>query len=82
MKDLLVERSPVFIAVVIFLICAGVLYYMKPKLMFTSDGEFREFGFDMGRTVFTYPVVLCIIALFIYLITFIGVSFYNNNGNM
>ena len=41
-------------------------------------GEVRKFRFE-GETIFTYPVVLCICAVFIYLITFIFVSFYNNN---
>ena len=45
MKDILIERSPVIIAVALFLVIAAFLYYIKPKLMFHKDGEVREFGF-------------------------------------
>tara|TARA_B100000131_G_scaffold267427_1_gene265741 strand:+ start:1368 stop:1610 length:243 start_codon:yes stop_codon:yes gene_type:complete len=79
MKDILIERSPVIIAVALFLVIAALLYYIKPKLMFHREGEVREFGFEGEKTVFTYPLVLGICAVFIYLITFIFVSFYNNN---
>lgn len=79
MKAFLLERSPVIIAVSLFVVIAALLYYAKPKLMFDKNKEIREFGFEDDRTVFTYPVVLGICAVFIYLIAFIFVSFYNNN---
>ena len=42
----------------------------------------REFGFEGEQTVFTYPVVLGVIAIFTYLLTFIIVTFYNNRVNI
>ena len=79
MKAFLLERFPVILAISLFLVIAALLYYVKPKLMFDKNNEVREFGFEGDRTVFTYPVVLGICAVFIYLIAFIFVSFYNNN---
>ena len=77
MGDLL-KRSPVFIAALLFVIVSIVLYYVRPKLMFNERGAIREFGFDNGQTVFTYPIVLIVSAVFTYLLTFIVVSLYNN----
>ena len=77
MSDLL-KRSPVFIAALLFVIVSIVLYYVRPKLMFNERGAIREFGFDNGQTVFTYPIVLIVFAVFTYLLTFIVVSLYNN----
>lgn len=81
MKGLL-KRSPVIIASILFVVFAGVLYYIRPKLMFKNDGEMCEFGFEGEQTVFTYPVVLGVIAIFTYLLTFILVTFYNNRVNI
>tara|TARA_B100000035_G_C20716788_1_gene429447 strand:- start:250 stop:483 length:234 start_codon:yes stop_codon:yes gene_type:complete len=77
MNDLL-KSSPVLIAVLLFIIVSLVLYYVKPKMMFDNNGETKEFGFDDGQTIFTYPIVLIVLAVFTYLITFIVVSLYNN----
>lgn len=75
------KRTPIMIAIVIFTLIAIVIYHFRPRLMFDEDGEIRNFGFEKNQTVFTYPIVLGVVALFTYLITFIAVSFYNR-GNM
>lgn len=80
--DYLKARSPVIIAVVFFVLIAVVIYQLKPRLAFNEYNEMREFGFEDGQTVFTYPVILGVVAVFAYLLTFIVVSFYNNRVNM
>ena len=73
----LLSRSPVYISVILFVILALGIYYLQPKYFFDNKGEIKEFGLEHGKTIFTYPVVLIILAIFIYLLTFIMVYLYN-----
>jgi len=60
--------SPVILGILIYSIIAVSLWYKKPKVMFNKDGTMKPFGTGRQKTLFSYPVVLCLVAILLYFI--------------
>jgi hypothetical protein len=55
--------------IIFIYICISVgLYFLKPKIMFNSDGTMKKFGIGYDKTIFYYPYIIIIIALVLYII--------------
>jgi hypothetical protein len=50
----------------LYIIISISLYYLKPKIMFSSDGNMKKFGTGFDKTIFYYPYVIIIIGLVLY----------------
>ncbi len=60
-------------AILLFLLMFSSIHYMKPTLLYTTDGGFREFGVGYkNKTVIPIWIVAIVLALFSYL----AVMFY------
>lgn len=47
------------VAIVIYLIFTAVVLHVRPDIMFTADGAYKEFGVGIpGKTVFSIWLVL------------------------
>ncbi len=56
------------ISVVIFLVAFSLIHYIKPDLMYTKEGGFRQFGIGYKhKTVVPIWLVAIILAIFSYL---------------
>lgn len=55
-------------AILIFLLMFSAIHYMKPTLLYTTDGGFREFGVGYkNKTVIPIWIVAIVLALLSYL---------------
>ena len=62
-----VNNNKVNIAVLLFIFFAFILHYMQPKMIYTEDGGFREFGVGyLHKTIFPIWLVILILAIFCY----------------
>lgn len=56
------------ISVLIFLLAFSLIHYIKPDLMYTKEGGFRQFGIGYKhKTVVPIWLVAIILAIFSYL---------------
>ena len=58
------------ITLLIYLFICGMLYYIKPSMMFTSNGDFKKFGMGDKRynTIFPYWLVSTMLAFMVFYI--------------
>jgi len=61
------------ISISIYLIIVILLFILKPKIMFNSAGEMKNFGYDMNDETTIIPVILFlpIFALLLFIFTLI-----------
>jgi hypothetical protein len=55
-------------SVIAYLFIALVIWMKKPSIMFDSEKRIKNFGIGKNKTIFYYPIVLIIIAIFIFTI--------------
>ena len=72
-----VRFNKLSVAIFIFLIIFSIIHYIKPTLLYTSDGGFRQFGVGYrNKTVLPIWIVAIVLALLCYL----AVLYYNTFG--
>jgi len=49
--------------IIIFLVISILIWIKKPKLVFDSNNNMKQFGTGRNKTIFYYPFVIFIIAL-------------------
>lgn len=50
----------------LYIIISIGIYFLKPKIMFSNDGNMKKFGTGFDKTIFYYPYVIIIIGLVLY----------------
>ena len=56
------------ITIISYIIVILILYIIKPKYMFTDDGNLKHFGLKKNNTIIPIWLFAIIISLFIYLL--------------
>ena len=73
MDKAFVRRNKVSFAILLFLVAFSTLHYMKPELLYTKDGGFREFGLGYNhKTV----LPIWIFAIVFGILSYLAVSYY------
>ena len=68
-----VRSNKINIAIFMFLVIFSIIHYLKPGLLYTKEGGFREFGVGYrNKTVIPIWVVSIILAILCYF----SVNFY------
>lgn len=60
-------RNGIKYIVLLYILLAGIIYYIKPDIMFDKDNV-KKFGLGYGKTVFSYQLVLIFIAFLLFYI--------------
>lgn len=62
-----VRYNKITIAILMFLVIFSIIHYLKPGLLYTKDGGFREFGVGYrNKTVIPIWLVSIILAILCY----------------
>lgn len=61
-----VKRETQFL-IILFIIVSVFLWYYKPSIMFNGN-KMKKFGIGGNKTVFSYPIVLIVIAILMFYI--------------
>jgi hypothetical protein len=59
------------ITLIIFVILSIGVYYLKPPIMFNSDGSFKQFGLTRDKTIYPYWLSCLIVGIIVYLVIII-----------
>jgi hypothetical protein len=71
-----VRFNKLSVAIFIFLIIFSIIHYVKPTLLYTSDGGFRQFGVGYrNKTVLPIWIVAIVLALLCYLAVLYYITF-------
>jgi hypothetical protein len=71
-----IRQNKVNVAIVLFLALFFLIHYIKPGLIYTKDGGFREFGVGYrNKTVIPIWVVAIILAILCYFFVVFYTSF-------
>ena len=61
-------NNRVKVAIVIYLLIVSIIYGQKPKNMFKEDGTCIEFGVLKNQTLFSFPLCIYMVSIFVYYI--------------
>jgi len=62
-----VRYNKITIAILMFLVIFSIIHYLKPGLLYTKEGGFREFGVGYrNKTVIPIWVVSIVLAILCY----------------
>ena len=59
-------NNRVKVAIVIYLLIVSIIYGQKPKSMFHEDGTCIDFGVLKNQTLFSFPLCVCVVSIFVY----------------
>ena len=62
-------RRSTIMVLLFYIILAVAVWYIKPTLFFTDEGDLKEFGLEDGKTIFYYPIVMVFMAIIIFYIS-------------
>jgi uncharacterized membrane protein YozB (DUF420 family) len=69
----LIKNNRVSIAIFIFLVLFSIVHYLKPSLLYTKEGGFRNFGLGYrNKTV----IPIWLVAIILGILSYLGVSYY------
>jgi hypothetical protein len=69
----LIKNNRVSIAIFIFLALFSIVHYLKPSLLYTKEGAFRNFGLGYrNKTV----IPIWLVAIILGILSYLGVSYY------
>jgi hypothetical protein len=69
----LIKNNRVSIAIFIFLTLFSIVHYLKPSLLYTKEGGFRNFGLGYrNKTV----IPIWLVAIILGILSYLGVSYY------
>jgi hypothetical protein len=61
-------NSIIILTLVVYIVISVLLWFLRPSLMFNSNGSIKSFGINEDETIFFYPIVLIFIAIIIYIL--------------
>ncbi len=59
------KNNKLLICIILYVTISFILFIMKPSFMFRQN-EMIPFGLQQNETIFSYPVVLVIMAIVLY----------------
>jgi hypothetical protein len=69
MNKLTIRQNKVAISILMFLVIFFAIHYLKPGLLYTQEGGFREFGVGYrNKTVLPIWVISIILAIMCYFV--------------
>jgi hypothetical protein len=69
----LIQNNRVSIAIFIFLVLFSIVHYLKPGLLYTKEGGFRNFGVGYrNKTV----IPIWLVAIILGILSYLAVSYY------
>ena len=74
----ILENSPLYLAIVVYLAIAICIYFMRPGLFFTKSGNLKKIGFEDDETPVSYPLFLVILGGLLYFLALILTNIANN----
>ena len=74
----ILENSPLYIAIVVYLTIAIGIYFMRPGLFFTKLGDLKKIGFDNDETPVSYPLFLVVLGGLLYFLALVVTNIVNN----
>ena len=74
----ILENSPLYIAIVVYLIIAIGIYFMRPGLFFTKSGNLKKIGFNNDETPVSYPLFLLVLGGLLYFLSLVVTNIVNN----
>ena len=75
MNKILLRQNKVSIAILMFLVIFFMIHYVKPGLLYTKDGGFREFGVGYrNKTVLPIWVISIVLAILCYFLVTVYVQ--------
>lgn len=67
MNKIMLRQNKVSIAILMFLVIFFAIHYLKPGLLYTPEGGFREFGVGYrNKTVLPIWVISIVLAIMCY----------------
>jgi hypothetical protein len=73
MNKITLRQNKVSIAILMFLVIFFAIHYVKPGLLYTPEGGFREFGVGYKQKT---VVPIWIAAIFIAILSYLAVMYY------
>ena len=68
-----IRVNRVNISILLFLVMFGIIHYIKPSLIYTKDGAFRQFGIGYKeKTV----IPIWLIAIFLAILSQLAIMYY------
>tara|TARA_B100000497_G_C7608848_1_gene365665 strand:- start:580 stop:810 length:231 start_codon:yes stop_codon:yes gene_type:complete len=55
-------------SIILFLLISIIIWNKKPKLIFDSNNNIKQFGTGKNKTIFYFPFLIVIIAIIIFFI--------------
>lgn len=72
-----IRQNKLSVAITTFLIIFSLIHYVKPGLLYTQDGGFREFGVGYrNKTVVPIWVVSIILAILCYFLVIYYLAYF------
>ena len=53
-------------SIISFILFSIILWIKKPLIIFEKNGKIRDFGIGNNKTIFYYPIVILVFAIFVY----------------
>ena len=60
-------KNHLYLSVLTFIIISLIIYTLKPKFMF-RDNRIIPTGLGANKTIFSYPVIMILIAIILYIL--------------
>ena len=68
-----IQNNRVSVAILIFLTLFSIVHYLKPGLLYTKEGAFRNFGVGYrNKTV----IPIWLVAIILGILSYLAVSYY------
>ena len=74
----ILENSPLYLAILVYLIIAIGVYFMRPGLFFKKSGDLKKLGFDDDETPVSYPLFLVLLGGLLYFLALVVSNIVNN----
>ena len=71
------RSSPLYLAILVYLVIAISTYYLRPSFFFDEAGNPKELGLDESESIISYPLFLVLLGGFLYLLTLVVTNVLN-----
>lgn len=61
-------KNPLYMSMLIYIFVVILILYTKPKIFFDKNGKMKNTGCGDGHVIFSLPMCIVIISIFIYFI--------------
>lgn len=68
MNILEIFKSPLYMAIIVYIFTVVAIIYIKPKIFFHDNGNLKETGCGENKIIFSFPMFLVIFSIIIYFV--------------